>query len=623
MVSAPRHVVRNLIEATVRRLRPHAAFAAVTCAVFTLYAVLFAHQAPGPGNSDGYYSYLFARSLAFDGDLDLRNDYAICGDPWAVGRDRGTGHPDDQAYVGPAVFWTPILAVARRVVVLPANAPVTVMEGCSGPLARGALFSAVVVGALAIGLAYLTASRFTSRPVAAAAALLFAVASGLPHYATLFPSFSHVYGCFACALLVWASVRATSSETLLAFVPVGLAGGLLALQRLSDACLVVIPLVLIATGTRDRRFKIGATFLVACGTLLGVGLTASLYRYLYGSPFVLPQGRNYLHLAHAHPLLALFAPHGGLLYATPIAYLGLVGIGLGLGRRPTRAFAVGALVAFLICLWVSASVLDWHGKGTFGARRLLVTTPVLIVFAALTLERLEPFVRRHASALVLGAALLLFGVPVIGSSLAVVDGKLPAEAGAPQSVQYGSGATALWHRADTHVGDLAILPVELVYALRFGLPMRTFRAATTDKFYRRSFHTLEWEPRTLPFSDPTALEASTGLVGAPEGAKLVATEAHVVFAAGWPFATDAELTLDADEGTNVGLDVGTFGRRCDLGTRAVDADALHAFRTLHWAIPEGCFDSGLVELRVRSDRPDRTLLRQLTFDDSHAYPPSY
>lgn len=602
------------------RLGPLLPFLVITLGTFALYAALFVHLNRGAGRADGYYAYVWARSLAFDGDLELRNDYAVCGDPYAVGRDRGTGHPDNQAYVGPAVFWTPVLAVARRVVALPPDAPATLTQGCAGPVVKAALFSAVVLGALAIGLAFQSARRIASPGVAAVAALLFAVSSSLPHYVSLFASSSHAYACFAAALLLWLSLRARDSHALGPYVAVGLAGALLALQRLSDAALVLVPLALIGTSARPLRLRLGQSALVVGGTLLGVGLTLGLYRYLYGSPFVLPQGKNYLHLAHAHPLLTLFAPHGGLLYATPVAYLGLAGLVLGVRVGATRAFALAAAAAFLVCLWISSSALDWHGKGTFGARRLLVLTPLLIVFAALALERALPLLRRHAAVLSSVAVLLFCGAPVLGSTLAIAKGELPVEQSSPQSVQYGSAVRALWALFDARVADLAILPAEIVYAGRYGLPMRSFRAATTDKFYRRSYHSLEFEPRFLEFGDPTALAASKGLAAEANGARMLGSDAKLVFAAGWPFATDAELWAHAPDGAELELDVGTFFRRCSLGARRIEPGQLV---TLRWTIPPGCFDSGLMELRIRKTSTGPVVLRRLALDDAGVYPPSY
>jgi hypothetical protein len=33
---------------------------------------------------DGYYSWTFARSMAFGNDIDLTSDYALCGDPFSA-----------------------------------------------------------------------------------------------------------------------------------------------------------------------------------------------------------------------------------------------------------------------------------------------------------------------------------------------------------------------------------------------------------------------------------------------------------------------------------------------------------------------------------------------------------
>jgi hypothetical protein len=55
-------------------------------------------------SGDGFYSWIFARSLSFDFDVEFTNDYALCGDPFRVGVDRGQGHPDNPFYAGPAFF---------------------------------------------------------------------------------------------------------------------------------------------------------------------------------------------------------------------------------------------------------------------------------------------------------------------------------------------------------------------------------------------------------------------------------------------------------------------------------------------------------------------------------------
>src|SRR4051812_16684571 len=105
-----------------------------------LYTALYlARGVRETGAADGFYSFLYARSLAFDGDVDFRNDYALCGDPYTVGVDRGTGHPDNAAYAGPAVFWVPLLTVARLFERLPSDADPATRAACHGPWTKSAL----------------------------------------------------------------------------------------------------------------------------------------------------------------------------------------------------------------------------------------------------------------------------------------------------------------------------------------------------------------------------------------------------------------------------------------------------------------------------------------------------
>ncbi len=592
----------------------------LTVGVIALYSVLFVRSdVSGPGLADGFYSYLFARSLAYDGGIDFTNDYQVCGDPYQVGIDRGTGHPDNQAYLGPALFWTPVVWVARHLVDMPERASAAARAGCTGAIANAALFVAVPLGGLAIGLSYLAARRFARQGIAMFTALLFAVASNLPTYAALFPSSSHVYEAFCAALLIWLAGRACDSKRWQSWILVGIATGLCALQRLSDLTLILLPLAWIASSSNTRRFKLTAAGIVAMGAAVGIAVTMWVYWFLYGSPLSLPQGRHYLHLDHAHPLLTLFAPHGGLFYTTPVAYLAFVGLFIALRRAETRALGVGAGLCIVGCLWISSAVLDWHGKGTYGARRLLVLLPLFIVLAAVALEKGERWLSRHWSILAAGALLVLLGAPAIGAPLAIARNELPVSEAAPQATQYGNPIRALWADLDEHF-DLAILPAELIYSARFGLPMHTFRAASTDLFYRRSYRTLQWEPNTLPLSHPVLHESSSGFRKTSRGLKFTGTEGYWVFAAQWPFATDVILELDNTVESDLALDLGTLLGNCSLGSRPIPRGT---GVKVHWSIPRGCFDSGLVQVRFHRETAAKILLRRLTLDDSTVYPPPY
>ena len=109
-----------------------------------LYSVDPASQRPA---SDGQYSWVYARSLAYDGDdLDFANDYALCGDPFAIGWTTRTLHRANIFYIGPAAFWTPVIWVLKHFV----NGGPTVAGACVGPIPTLVLTMSSLAGAVLV-----------------------------------------------------------------------------------------------------------------------------------------------------------------------------------------------------------------------------------------------------------------------------------------------------------------------------------------------------------------------------------------------------------------------------------------------------------------------------------------
>jgi hypothetical protein len=595
----------------------HRVGAAIFLAALAVYAGIYLTSGdPDPGPADGHYQFLYARSMAFDGDLDFRNDYAICGDPYRQGVDRGTGRLDNPGYAGPSLVWTPLLAAARAVVPLSQETSVAVRSGCHGRLARIALAAALPLGALAIALSYGAARRIAGPAAAAIAALLMAFASSLSLYASVFVSSSHVFECVFAALCVWSSLRAAGGDWRAGrWLLVGLSLFALTLQRVSDASFVLLPLALMTGAPISRRQKWSAAGLSIAGAAFGLAIVAALYTYLYGSPWVLPQGRHFLHLTHAHPFLLLFAPQGGLFYATPSVYLAFAGLALGLADDRYRRLAIASAAIAAICIWIAASPLDWHGKATFGARRLVVLTPLFVMFAALTLHVLLERVPRRGERLAVvasGAFALLLALPVLGSVMDITNGRTPLEA-APLHVRQAG-----WpYRAVAALGNVAVLPARIVYAARFGMPLDSFGHATTDLFYRRSYRDLGWEPQTLDFTSEALRAASRGMEPRATGLALLSADAAVVFTAGWPFADSARVSLKTEAPGSLEVSLGTAFGRCALGTRPIRKGP----NVVTFAIPDGCFDSGLVEIVFRAPPASGVVVERLTLDDSRVLPP--
>ena len=86
-----------------------------------------------------------------------------------------------------------------------------------------------------------------------------------------------------------------------------------------------------------------------------------------------------------HSLQVLFSPEHGLFAWTPLALLAVMGLVLlALGRVPTAAresrwLASMLLVTFALQVYVSGSVESWTVAGSFGQRRFVAVTPLLVL----------------------------------------------------------------------------------------------------------------------------------------------------------------------------------------------------------------------------------------------------
>jgi hypothetical protein len=554
--------------------------------------------ARGPGQSDGHYMWLFARSIVFDHDLEFKNDYALCGDPHHRGRDWGTGHPANPFYIGPSLTWAPVLWVAKHTLHLPDDAPDSVKQACVGPLATITLSVGAFIGALTIWLMYRIARRFADDGPSALAAGLLGLTSSLPEYAGLQPEYSHAYDAFWAAVVILLTLRASERpESVVRWALAGVAVGIGLLQRPVSVVHGLVPAVVAAWTLRGRwRTLVIAWLALGAGAILfGILPQMLIFKYLYGKFWVgSPHGRHYMQFGHAHPLLVLFAPHGGFFYTTPAAWLAVLGIVLGARDRSTRALILSIFGACAAATWLSAAASDWHGSGTFGARRLTSALPLLAPPMAIVLFRASRWLRarpRRATTALGLAVLVPMAFTILGAVQGFKMGRIGSDTGASQEGLYGEGEKAAWSFVDEQVGDLAILPAEIVFHLRYGLPMNAFREASTHLF-------------TGDINLTAHARSVTGLESTPEGMRFSGRRATVVFATEWPHPTRFTVRGRAQEPTRLRVGYGSW-----IGTRWWGEVTLdRSGRDAAVAIPPGGSDSGIVEVVFERVEPGQPVL---------------
>jgi len=408
--------------------------------IATVHVASFLDPPMPPIHGDGYYTYLWARSLAFDGDLDLTNDYEICGDPWRMPSRRTDAQPGQWPHntwsPGPALIWAPLLLVARVTFEEPASSDRQIAQGCRGPMPNFAMFGTVLLGLLTVWLVFLMARRHVGVGPALLAALGVAIASPLPYYSTLLPSYGHAAAAFGAALALerWDATRGSRSPWRWALV--GGLVGLAVLMRTQNALVALAPLaewLLLARGDlRDRRYRrlavlVGAGLLFTACVVVVFFPQMYIWKNTYGTWLAVPQGPHYMRWEHPCLDGVFFGSTGGLLVWNPLMYLGVIGLIVGLRDRATRFPIFAVLIVFAAYTWVNASVWDWWGSMGFSNRRFTEMALPLGIGIAVSCERLFRWAqrrpRRFAGA-ALGLVVLVAGGWNYGGMWVVAEGKI-------------------------------------------------------------------------------------------------------------------------------------------------------------------------------------------------------
>jgi len=334
------------------------------------------------GDGVGYYAYL--RSPLMDRDLDFTNEFELGPEqPW-TGKKTRIGRLTNPFSIGPALIWSPFFAGGWLGTELAHAAGYDVdRTGYGGAVVTASAGATWLVGLCGIVLVYRLLLATHRRPVALVAAVAATLGSPLTFYLSFAPFYSHAHAFFAVALYLYCCVRLARGGAL-AWLGIGLAGGLVAITRWQDAVFWIVPAIHLATEIARARLAPraiaaalgrGAMFLLGAAVLVAPQL--AVFQVLNGDWLAVPQGKSFISIVPQHLGSVLFSWFHGLYSWTPL--LALATIGLVMAARARRPWAAALLVAFLLQLWVNAGLWQWWAGHAFGARRFVSAVPLLAV----------------------------------------------------------------------------------------------------------------------------------------------------------------------------------------------------------------------------------------------------
>ncbi len=380
------------------------------------------HQLGARVTGEGISYYVYLRSAVFDGDLDFTNEYEAFNLDDANPRllsPTPTGVSRNVHAVGPAVVWSPFLAVGRVLQGLSSGSIELTPFGTERPtrealdqetFGRGyahVFVAAAPIGSITLlGLASVLWYREVARllpPRDAAVGVVAAIVAGPLLWYTFFePSMSHAptAACLVFAMVawrVWARYPSAGRALL-----VGLTAGLLAMQRWQFILWVVVPMghLLYLAVRRDRPvpgvgesgaagsggssavkppspvcmttpLAAGHLGLIMLGTLIALAPQFLAWKLVWGSWVVNPTGGgvDFIRLSWSEPkmLSVMWSQRHGLFTWHPVLLLAVIGFVPAWKRdRLLTGVCLGLLLAMI---YVNAAVADWWGSDSFGQRR--------------------------------------------------------------------------------------------------------------------------------------------------------------------------------------------------------------------------------------------------------------
>ena len=423
--------------------------------------------------SDGFYYYAFTRSIWFDRDLNLTNDYALLGidDPQHqfLLEPTVTGYAQSAWAIGPALAWTPFFGVGHMAATVLAGQGVDVStDGTSFPYRQAVCLGGLFYGLLGLWWSYRIARTVAGASPATLAVCVIGGGTFVLWYLVREPTMSHSVSMASVAAFTLAWITHRTSPRWQTWALLGLLGGVMVIMRWQNAIVLLVPAVAVLKTPR---------LAVAFGAAVFVGTWPQLWTWhaLYGEWITQPPVSPRLLWWNAQWVDVLWSTRSGLFATSPAAYVGAIGV-LMMWRRHRWLAGMGVLTLVLMT-WTNGAVEDWWAGASYGGRRFDSLVPFLVCGCAVAFGALTTWIRTRPAAT---AAALVAVLVVWNLTLMAV-----ARSGAyriGQIVSFGDLAAAQANVAHGWVGHPPAFPANMIWAVANGVTPDRFDRLRPNRF---------------------------------------------------------------------------------------------------------------------------------------------
>jgi hypothetical protein len=354
---------------------------------------------------DGLWYYSFSHSIAFDLDIDLANQYRSLGIDQGRGSQpvRETGLARFTYPVGAPILWVPFVELGHLGVALRnAHGLPTPYDGFSDPY-----FHAVALGNLLYGfLGFLVLDRLLRKWFPPWASFLAVVGVGLGSFLAFYLTYHAIYTHALTFLLIAIFVNGwvKDEKTLRDEGVLGLVLGIATLVRWQNAIFGLLPAVDLLARLLRREWRPALRSASALGAAFFLGVLPQLlsWKAIFDRFYIgVPLGPDYVRWDDPFLTELLFSSRHGLFSWSPILVLAALGLAGFVRSHPRRGLPLAAVA--LLIWYVNATVADWWGGGSFGARRFDSALPILALGLGTAVVFCSEIVRRYPRAVVASA----------------------------------------------------------------------------------------------------------------------------------------------------------------------------------------------------------------------------
>ncbi|MBT4277753.1 hypothetical protein HOD96_03365 [Candidatus Falkowbacteria bacterium] len=340
---------------------------------------------------DGYGYYIYLRSLIFDHDLNFQNEYsqfdAIYGAHMSTNI-TPLGKVGNMFSVGPSILWAPFVFIAFLIDLFFNFSQNYFLPGFNYPFEIAIAIAAFFYFFIGLVFLYLGLKKLFAEKISFWSTTIIWLTSPLVYYLVYEPSMSHALSFFSVSGFLYFFIKYKNSFDRNNFLIIGFWLGLAMLVRWQNLLFAALPVVWILWQQKiviKNRLRLLFYFFTSAFVVFSPQLL--MWKYLYGSFLVAPQGGKFFDLFNPHFVKFLFSGYHGFFVWHPFLLFSVLGLFFYIKKN--KKLAVLFLLTLFLQIYMNSALSDWFGGGSFGARRMISSIFILAIGLTFIMSQLN------------------------------------------------------------------------------------------------------------------------------------------------------------------------------------------------------------------------------------------